>query len=63
MDEKEIANAISEGLIEHFEDDDFNLNSYEEEGFLTTDKGLVLKFKEGDEFQITIKQTAFANNE
>lgn len=56
MDEKDLTNAISEGIIDYLEDEDFDLKTYEEAGVLTRDSGIVLKFKDGNEFQITIKQ-------
>lgn len=31
--------------------------TYEEEGILTSDKGCVLRFRDGAEFQITVKQS------
>lgn len=63
MDEKDLTNAISEGIIDYLEDEDFDLKTYEEAGVLTNDKGLVFKSKDGNEFQITIKQIAFGDEE
>ena len=62
MDEKEMSDAISQGIIDYFEDEDFDLKTYEEEGLLTGDSGLVFKSKDGNEFQITIKQIASPDN-
>ena len=48
--------AISESLTDYLEDEDFNIKTFDDKVFLTGDKGLFLKFKNGDEFEITIKK-------
>lgn len=56
MDESEMMEAISESLTDYLEDEDFNIKTFDDKVFLTGDKGLFLKFKNGDEFEITIKK-------
>lgn len=57
MNEIELRDVIEESLCEYYEDEDFRLMNFEEAMVLTKDEGLVLKFKSGDEFQITIDQS------
>ena len=41
-------------IREFLEDEGFKVETFEEAGFLTRDKGLVIKTEDGDEYQMTI---------
>lgn len=48
---------IMELMRELLEIEGLEVTTYEEEGFLTWDEGLVVKTEDGSEFQITIVQS------
>jgi hypothetical protein len=47
---------------EYFEDID-SARDYDENGILTYNKGLVVRMASGDEFQVTVVQSAFGDND
>lgn len=63
MNEKKLRQAIEDALREHCEDTLQYASSYENEGILTMDEGLVIKFIDDSSFQVTIKQTSKEEND
>ena len=59
MNEKEMESWLGEAItsLEDEENEVRRVGTYEEEGILTRNKGLVVRFKNGDEFQICIVQS------
>lgn len=62
MNNEEIENAIIENFIEFFEDEIEFCNTFIGNGVLTGDNGVVAKFKDGSEFQITIVQSKLGDS-
>lgn len=60
MNEKQMEAWLSEAIygVEDEENEVRRVSTYEEDGVLTRNRGLVIKFKNGDEFQICIVQSA-----
>lgn len=64
MTEKEMEDYLAEAIDLRNDDHDHDLDrnirilTYEEAGVLTTNRGLVLRTPEGDEFQVTIVRSA-----
>ena len=56
MNDTELQNSMIETIVDYFKDTIETCETYEDFGVLTTDKGLVLGFEDGSEFQVTIKQ-------
>jgi len=48
------------GSFEGSEDVEF-VNTYEEQGILSSNKGLVVRLDSGDEFQLTMVQSKYGN--
>lgn len=69
MNENELQNLL-EDLLDtlSYENDDFpqlynNVSSsFEEKGLLTNNSGIVLRLKDGSEFQISIVQSVYSDN-
>lgn len=57
MEEKEVRESIEEALCDHCEDTIQDASSFEDNGVLTNNEGLVLKFIDGSMFQVTIVKT------
>lgn len=59
MNEKQMEAWLSEAIygVGDEENEVRRVSTYEEDGVLTMNKGLVVKFKNGDEFQICIVQS------
>lgn len=56
--------AYDHGVYDQTYGDDIDVLSvrtYEETGLLTSDDGIVLKLRDGSEFQVTVVQSAFAD--
>lgn len=60
MNEKEMESWLGEAItsLEDEVNEVRRVSTYDEVGMLTRNKGLVVKFKNGDEFQICIVQSA-----
>ena len=54
MNEIEMENMLSELLNDDAEEEVRRVRTFEEEGLLTENRGLVLRMVDGSEFQITI---------
>lgn len=61
MEESDLRETIGEALVDYLEDEEFDMGSFEEHGVLTRNEGLVLKFHNGEEFQVTIVKSRDAN--
>lgn len=60
MNTETLREFMESAMVDFLEDYSFDLNSFKDIGVLTDDEGLVFNFHNGDEFQITIVQSKFA---
>lgn len=65
MNEKQMEAWLSEAIIELANEETkvVRVSTYDDVGMLTMNKGLVVRFKDGDEFQICIVQSEGGNEE
>jgi len=57
MDEKEMAEIIRQALEAYYENEMgemVRINSYEDEGVMTYNEGLIVRLPDGSKFQLTI---------
>ncbi len=54
MNEQQVQDMLYDLLDEEGMEQDFAVRTFEEEGVLTMNKGLVLRFPDGSEYQLTI---------
>jgi hypothetical protein len=61
METTEVQELLLDVILEVQDEDSFpeldRAESFEEAGILTTDAGLVLRMRDGSEFQLTIRQS------
>ena len=57
MDEKEFEENLEMSLLDSDEGNIRQITNFEDAGVLTSDKGLVVKMRDGSEFQVTIVRT------
>lgn len=57
---EDIISVIENGVIDFLEDEDFDIKYFTDENL--NGDGIIIKFSNGDEFQISTKQSKFANS-
>ena len=54
MEIEKFIEGLDQSIVEYFEDVLNSIDSFEDEGVLTRDKGFVIRMVDGSQFQITI---------